>query len=489
MRLLSPLLLSVVLVSLPVAGDARPPPLRIGLLASGPTTDADADWEPLTAAVQASLGDGERILLVTLPPDALRAAVLRNELDVVITNPVHFIEIRAEHPLSGAVATMDMDSSDPSTAYFGGVIVRRRDQPQWSTLANLDGARVAYQDRGLLGGYAAPMKRILDAGVRRRSLRMVRIGSPYDGVLDAVLEGRADIGFVRTGVLERWRRRGEPRLDELEVVAPMAVPGFPYVTSTPVFPEWPVVVLPHVDEARGRRFAQAILALEPGSAALAAARIERVTIPADYAGVEALMRDVRLPPFDAPTPITWQDVWQSHRTTVLAGMATVLASLGLAAVLMRSRRRHQQQSIALAAAKQAADEERRRLHGILGAVRAGTWEWNVQTGELRVNRHWAEMIGYRLEELEPIGLETWRAHVHPEDLDKAWAAVQAHLRGETRYYDVDLRMRHKAGHWLLVHDRGEVVARDGEGKALWMCGLHIDISDPGIRPRPDAGVG
>jgi PAS domain S-box-containing protein len=318
---------------------------------------------------------------------------------------------------------------------------------------------------------------------------MVRIGSPYDGVLHAVLDGRADVGFVRTGVLERWRRDGKPRVDELEVVAPMVVAGFPYVTSTPVFPEWPVVVLPHLEESRARRFAQAVLALEPGSAALRQARIERVTIPADYAGVEALMRDLRLPPFDAPRPVAWNDVWQAHRLSLLVGAALVLASLLGAGFLGRSRRRHKRQALELAAAKQAADEERHRLHGILGAVRAGTWEWNVQTGELRINRHWAEMIGYRLEELEPISLDTWRGLVHPDDLDKAWAAVESHLRGETRHYDVDLRMRHKAGHWVLMHDRGEVVARDVHGEALWMCGLHIDVSDPGARPPAEARVG
>ncbi len=466
----------LLLLALPAAVcHGRPSPVRVGVLASGPTADGQSDWAPWIRAVERGLGAGAEVHLVTLPPEALRAAVLRGDLEVVITNPVHFIEIRAESPLSGAIATIDMDPSEPSTPYFGGVIVRRRDRPEWAALSGLSGARVAYQDRGLLGGYAAPLKRITDAGVQRTSLRLARTGPGYDDVIDAVLEGRADIGFVRTGVLERWQHAGDPRSRLLDVVAPFEVAGFPYATSTPVYPEWPVVLLPHLDEPRGRRFAQVLLAMEPGSEALAAAGIGQITVPADYSGVEALLRELRLPPFDSPVMVAWDDIWMTHRTTMVLVAALLFAALGTVLGLSRSRRRHRRDALALASAKQVVDEERRRLRGILGAVRAGTWEWNVQTGEWRVNRHWAEMIGYRLEDLGPIDVDRWRERVHPEDFDRVWAALQAHLRGETSRYDVDLRMQHREGHWVSVRDRGEVVARDAEGRPLWMCGLHLDI--------------
>lgn len=455
---------------------AQSAPLRVGLLASGPTTDVRADWAPWVDAVSA--GMGAQVQLLKLPPDALRTAVMNQQIDVVITNPVHFVEIRSAHRLSGAIATVDMDPSEPATPYFGGVIVRRRDREAWATPSDLAGARVAYQDRGLLGGYAAPMKRIIDAGVDRSSLRLMRTGPSYDDVLEAVLEGRADVGFVRTGVLERWARKGDPRRSGLDVVGPLEVDGFPQVTSTPLYPEWPVVLMPHLDESRGRRFVQTLLAMEPEDDALVAARIGQVTVPADYSRVEVLLRELRLPPFDSPVRVAWDDVWAAHRATMVVVAAALLAMAAAAAGLSRSRRRHRREAIALAQAKQIADDERRRLRGILGAVRAGTWEWNVQTGELRINRHWAEMIGYRLEDLEPVDLDTFRSRVHPEDIERVWAAVQAHLRGETDRYDVELRVRHRDGHWVPVRDRGEVVARDGAGEPLWMCGLHLDIGQP-----------
>ncbi len=65
---------------------------------------------------------------------------------------------------------------------------------------------------------------------------------------------------------------------------------------------------------------------------------------------------------------------------------------------------------------QALAEERRRLAMIIDGTAAGTWEWNVQTGEMRVNARWAEIVGYRLEELEPVCQKTFLKLVHPDDI-------------------------------------------------------------------------
>ena len=102
-------------------------------------------------------------------------------------------------------------------------------------------------------------------------------------------------------------------------------------------------------------------------------------------------------------------------------------------------------------------EERQRLDEIIWGTSAGTWEWNVQTGETRFNERWAEIIGYTLDELGPVSIDTWLAYCHPEDLEKSDAALQSTFRGETDHYQCECRMRHKDGSWVWVLDRGKVV--------------------------------
>lgn len=56
-----------------------------------------------------------------------------------------------------------------------------------------------------------------------------------------------------------------------------------------------------------------------------------------------------------------------------------------------------------------------RLQSCLEGTNAGTWEWNVQTGETKFNDRWAEIVGYRLDELEPVSIDTWTTLAHPDD--------------------------------------------------------------------------
>ncbi|WP_312710305.1 PAS domain S-box protein [Stenotrophomonas sp.] len=126
---------------------------------------------------------------------------------------------------------------------------------------------------------------------------------------------------------------------------------------------------------------------------------------------------------------------------------------------------------------QELSEERRRLAMIIEGTAAGTWEWNVQTGQMRVNARWAEIVGYRLDELEPICQETFIALVHPDDLARSDAALEAHFQGRTEHYRCLLRMRHKNGQWIWIHDRGRVYEWDGQGRPLWMAGAHADVTE------------
>ncbi|MFA5902946.1 MAG: PAS domain S-box protein [Desulfobacula sp.] len=121
-------------------------------------------------------------------------------------------------------------------------------------------------------------------------------------------------------------------------------------------------------------------------------------------------------------------------------------------------------------------EEKTRLEGVIIGTRAGTWEWNVQTGETIFNEHWAEIIGYSLKELAPISIDTWTNNTHPDDFHSSSEMLQKHFNGETDYYDCECRMRHKNGHWVWVLDRGKVISRTHDGKPQWMFGTHIDIT-------------
>lgn len=165
----------------------------------------------------------------------------------------------------------------------------------------------------------------------------------------------------------------------------------------------------------------------------------------------------------------------------LTGCQEVLA-LGESLVsmsIMLAQDRHARDS-ALAVLRdneEALKNERWRLANIIDGTRAGTWEWNIQTGETVFNDMWAEICGYTLEEMAPVSIETWMRLGHPDDLKQSEELLNQHFSGKSDYYDCECRMRHKNGLWIWVQDRGRVVTRTGDGKPLMMFGTHQDITD------------
>ncbi len=127
-------------------------------------------------------------------------------------------------------------------------------------------------------------------------------------------------------------------------------------------------------------------------------------------------------------------------------------------------------------AERKLQEERQRLANIIEGTNAGTWEWNVQTGETVFNERWAEIVGYKLEEVSPVSIKTWERFTHPDDLRNTYAVLQKHFNGESGYYEAEFRMKHKDGRWVWVLDRGKVTTWTEDGKPLLMQGTHTDIT-------------
>ena len=138
-------------------------------------------------------------------------------------------------------------------------------------------------------------------------------------------------------------------------------------------------------------------------------------------------------------------------------------------------------SLGAAIERQQAEEtllvSRERLSNIIESADVGTWEWNVQTGQTIFNERWAEIVGYTLEELAPISIQTWLDLCHPDDLALSNGLLEQHFSGRADYYDCECRMRHKDGHWVWVHDRGKIISRDSEGNPEWMYGTHTDVTN------------
>jgi PAS domain S-box-containing protein len=106
----------------------------------------------------------------------------------------------------------------------------------------------------------------------------------------------------------------------------------------------------------------------------------------------------------------------------------------------------------------------------------GSWDWNVETGEVFYSDRWIESLGYSRGDAPPyIGF--WESLLHPEDEKRVWDAINAHFEGRTEHFESEYRTRLSSGQYRWSLDRGGVLQRNVEGHATRMAGTCFDISD------------
>jgi PAS domain S-box-containing protein len=125
-------------------------------------------------------------------------------------------------------------------------------------------------------------------------------------------------------------------------------------------------------------------------------------------------------------------------------------------------------------ARQQLADQQERLRLALEAGRMGTWEWNIQTGEVV----WADSLlalhGFDSEDFGGT-LEAFQRLVHPDDLPTVQQAI-AHAIENHASYDAEFRILWTDGsvHWMA--GKGQAFYNE-QGVPLRMVGIGMDITE------------
>lgn len=281
------ILVVVALASLMPARAADPAQqLRIGVLAFLGSDTAVEEWSPVVRRLQATLPK-HTPTLVHLDHAGLRDAARRGELDFIITNPGHYIELEAALG-ANRILTLDAGAARaPERALGAAVIVPLASRLH--TLEALRGHRLAIVGHSGFGGYQVVWGALDALGIDPETdlAELREVGFPMGGVIDALDAGLADAGVIRTCLLEDhpdWAAR-------FRVLSPRTEAGFPCATSTALYPDWPLAALRHTPPELSRMVAIALLGMRADRDGLA------WTVPADYQSVHELFRRLEIGPY------------------------------------------------------------------------------------------------------------------------------------------------------------------------------------------------
>jgi len=341
--------------------------LHFGVFAYRPKPVMEERYRPLTDYLTARL-DGVKVSLHILELEEMEEALAQQRLDLIMTNPSHYMIIRSNNHLTGALATLTSYENNLATASLGGVIITRAERSDINTLADLKGLRIAAPGTKYLGGFQTQALELMDAGVALPVDEQLVITGRHDNVVDAVLAGEVDAGFIRTGILERLAEEKGLDRQRLKVINPQPLTGFPYAVSTRLYPEWPFIALPSVDICIAREIMLALFELTREHPAAQAAKIAGFTTAADYQSIEFLARRLRTPPYDQVPEFTWHDIVDRHQATIISGLVGLLFAALLMVLLMLRNRRLKQLSQKLTTAQLRLEEKNQEMEQFVYAV-------------------------------------------------------------------------------------------------------------------------
>ena len=431
---------------------------RLGILAFRPKPETIARWQPLVDYLNQT-GLPRKIELAVYSYPELEEAVKQKRVDIVLTQPAHYTVLARRESLNSPLATLLEIEGGQVLSTFGGVILARSDRDDINQLGDLLGLTIATSSKSSLGAYQAQAMELLAEGIRLpNSAHVLELGPQQDEVFGALIDGRADVAFMRSGLLESMVREGKVDASEFKVIRAKGVPEYPLALSTRLYPQWALAAMPWADQEFARRVASAALALPHDAPAARAARIQGFAAPGNYKSVEDTMRALRVPPFDQPD-FHFVDVWDRYRVP----MAFMVAFVGVVSFLF----------FRLLATRQKLSSARDSLEEAQKLAQIGNWELDLRTRRL----HWSAEI-FRIFEIDPACFgatyEAFLAVVHPDDRDMVNEMYLRSLR-DRRPYSIEHRLLFPDGRIKYVMEECHTTF-DDNGKALRSMGTVQDIT-------------
>lgn len=217
-----------------------------------------------------------------------------SRIDFVFCNTAAFTCLMVEFS-AAALASMINLRAGHALERFAGVIISRADST-FRTVHSLRNARVEAVSISGLGGMQLQQAELLAHGldVMTEARRLTFTGNQMK-IVEDVQSGYADVGFVRTDMLERCELANISEPGTFQVINRLRDETFPFARSTAYTPEWPLGALSHVPHEVRSSVLLALLALDvlsPNSALrepCLRGNFARWVTPMNYLGLLAML--------------------------------------------------------------------------------------------------------------------------------------------------------------------------------------------------------
>lgn len=324
----------------------------IGVLAFRPPAETMRAWQPLADTLNKAIPN-KNFVIKALSYKELNEQVARGGLDFVFTNPEHYVALEVKHGVTRIATIVRAGPKGSRLKSFGGTIIARADNKDVESINDIKGKKIAAVSRESLGGYLAQAGVLYDADIDITNKKDILFTDmPHDKVVLAVRDKKADVGFIRSSVLEMMAKNGIIKLSDFKVINKQNFSAHPYAISTPLYPEWPFAEVKHTDEALAKQVTIALLNIPDGSDIAKSAGYYGWTTPLPYESTQMLMQKLRSYPFDKPHPMSIKDILRKYQIELIwlfAVLAAIFGYLSIKSILLSKQLAKQMDRLKLSA--------------------------------------------------------------------------------------------------------------------------------------------
>ena len=431
-------------------------------------------WQPLADYLNSVIEPNNRFYIKVLNLEELESAVSTADVDFLFVNPSVYVNFSYRFGLTSPLATLVNREQGYNLSEFSGVIFTRVDRHDLAEISDLKGLVIAAPSTQSLAAYQMQASELMRRGLDpSEDITLLETGLPLTNTVEAVMNDLADAGFMRAGILENWQQQGLIPPNSYRIIEPRQFGGFPWVTSTRLYPEWPFSALAHTDPDMVRQVAAALLSLPLNSPTAEALEIAGFTIPGDYRGIDRLLRELQLEPFDQRPPPTFKEIWEEWQFWGWLFFLGLAGFMIIAVILLKRK------NAALAISQlnnavitQQLQENEALLNHAQQVAHIGSWEYDIATKKYNCTEQMCLMFG--LSNQQQLTLEDFMKPIIQEDQSGAYRAWSNALK-LGRDYDIDYRI--KIGEQVRwVHEKLHVI-RNTQGRMIRLLGTVQDVTE------------
>ena len=380
------MLLSCIVCVCPVSANET---INIGILSHRGDIKTATYWSDTADYLSQNIPDKE-FKIVPLDFDEIEPNILSKKIHFVLVNPGIYVLMEVRHRIT-RIATLSRSVNGNDVNVFGGVIFTLKNRSDINDLGDIKNKSLMAVNEASFGGYQMALREMKLSGLDPlNDLSSISFGGIHDNVVMSILEGKADVGTVRTGILESMEANGLINIKDFKILNEKSSDIFKEQYSTELYPEWPFSKLQHTSNRLAENVAILLMKMhKTKDGSIEGYQLNMWSIPLEYQPVHEVLKYLRLPPYENMGKFTLLDAIKKYRYWILFSVLFAIVLLVLTVLVIRLNRE-------LTSSKQRLE----RQHSlILDSVADGIYGVDLDGTSTFVNKAMENITGWQADKI------------------------------------------------------------------------------------------